>query len=96
MSEEKKDTDYYNADKRKEYNKKYYAEKKDIILKKITAKEQCQYCLKEVSHQNLLKHYSSRTCKKIRAQKDEINENDFNEKVKLIVEKILLKDKAIV
>jgi hypothetical protein len=48
---------------RKEYNKKYYADKKAEICKKLFVKVECQLCSRSVTHQNLPKHMKSSYCK---------------------------------
>ena len=47
---------------RKEYNKIYYATKKEEISKKLYAKEECQYCKRVVGHQQMPKHIKSKFC----------------------------------
>lgn len=54
------------AEKRKEYNSKYYASKKIEIAKKLYAKEDCEYCGRSVSHQNMNNHLKTRLCQERR------------------------------
>ncbi len=51
-----------NSEQRKEYNKKYYAEKKDEIKKKLFTKESCELCGRMVVHQHIWKHRKSAYC----------------------------------
>lgn len=51
------------ADKKKEYNKKYYESKKAVILTKLAEKVECPLCKRKVAHQNLKTHQSSGVCK---------------------------------
>lgn len=55
-----------NSEQRKEYNKKYYAEKKVIILGGMLKQEQCEFCNRYVAHQNMFKHQLSGICKRKR------------------------------
>jgi hypothetical protein len=48
---------------RKEYNKKYYAEKKKEICQKLFVKVDCTLCGRTVTHQNMKKHMKSNYCK---------------------------------
>jgi hypothetical protein len=51
-----------NSEERREYNKKYYAEKKETILKKLFTKEPCELCGRMVTHQHIWKHRKSAYC----------------------------------
>ena len=51
-----------NKESRREYNKKYYAEKKSAICAKLFEKEECLKCGRIVSHQNMKKHQTSKVC----------------------------------
>ena len=53
-----------NTEERKEYNKKYYAEKKDDIKMKMNVKEQCPLCKRYVKHQFMNRHQSTGICKR--------------------------------
>jgi hypothetical protein len=57
---------YENKEQQMEYNKKYYAINKEIIMKKLLFKEKCKYCERSVNHQNLIKHMQSQLCLKKR------------------------------
>jgi hypothetical protein len=61
-----------NSDQRKEYNKKYYAEKKATILNKLATKVECPLCKRQVAHQNLKSHQAKNICKGRRAESSEI------------------------
>ncbi len=67
IKQEKKN--YYDEEKRKEYNKKYYETNKAIILGSILNKEECKYCGKTVTHQNMVKHMDTKLCLKKFTQK---------------------------
>jgi len=45
-----------------EYYKTYYPLKKAEILEKAGRKENCEFCNRLVSHQNLTKHFKSSYC----------------------------------
>jgi hypothetical protein len=51
-----------DSDKRKEYNKKYYADNKATICGKLTEKEACDICGKMVNHQHVNRHQKSKAC----------------------------------
>ncbi len=53
---------YPDKAKQAEYQKEYYAKKKDIIKGKLMEKETCQYCGRCVCHQNMFKHQKSKYC----------------------------------
>jgi formate dehydrogenase assembly factor FdhD len=71
--------------KRKEYNKLYYENNKDKILKKACAKCKCELCGREVIKNNLNTHYQLNICKTTQERNDLIkkrlkpidNENDI-------------------
>lgn len=48
---------------RKEYNKKYYKEKKKEICDKLYVKVDCTLCGRTVTHQNMKKHMLTNYCK---------------------------------
>lgn len=48
---------------KKDYNKTYYAENKEKILKQLLAKEECPLCGRSVNHQNVKKHQRSSLCR---------------------------------
>ena len=48
---------------RKEYNRKYYKEKKKDICDKLFTKIECELCGRSVTHQNMPKHKKSNYCK---------------------------------
>ena len=50
-------------EERVEYNKVYYAEKKEAIKAKLFTKVQCDKCGRTVSFQNLPKHKHTSYCK---------------------------------
>lgn len=52
-----------DSEQRREYNKKYYAAKKDEIKKKLFTKEPCELCGRMVVHQHIWKHRESAYCK---------------------------------
>ena len=51
-----------DSEQRKEYNKKYYENNKDVILQKLKTKVECQFCKRKVSACNLNKHYTLPIC----------------------------------
>jgi uncharacterized protein (DUF1919 family) len=54
---------YPDKIKQAEYQKEYYAQKKDVIKGKLMEKEKCPYCNRVVAHQNMFKHQKSKYCK---------------------------------
>ena len=73
-----------NSEERKEYNKKYYSERKALIQEKLSTKEQCSYCGRNVCHQNIPKHWKSKLCMSRREQHTiaMLLQNKINEIVK--------------
>ena len=65
-----------DSDKRKEYNKKYYADNKATICGKLAEKEACIICGKEVNHQNITRHQMTKKCigkaKQLAAKEDSV------------------------
>ena len=51
-----------NTEERKEYNKNYYCEKRDIILKKLCAQATCELCGRKVKYCNMVKHKATVLC----------------------------------
>jgi hypothetical protein len=51
-----------DSEQRKEYNKNYYQNKKNVILEKLKTKVECQFCARKVSACNLNKHYTLPIC----------------------------------
>ena len=61
------------AEERKAYNKKYYNDNKENLLKKMATKETCDVCGKKVSHQNMLiKHKKSKRCVRATEEKNKL------------------------
>ena len=58
-----------NPEERKEYNKAYYTNNKDVILKKALKKVECQFCQKVVIYNNIYKHQQTKLCQR-RQQKN--------------------------
>ena len=52
-----------SVDQVKEYNRKYYAEHKNDIIKKLCQKEACDLCGKIISHSNMKNHQQRSQCK---------------------------------
>ena len=84
------DSDKSTSSYREEYNKKYYEENKDKINEKLAVKEECKYCFRKVSHQNLKKHMLSDYCMTRR----NIHGTISTEKLKSTVEDIIAELKA--
>ena len=57
-----------DSEKRKEYNKNYYQNNKDVILEKLKTKVECEFCKRKVSACNLNKHYTLSICKTTQAK----------------------------
>lgn len=53
-----------DPEKKKEYNKNYYANNKEEIAKKLYEKKKCPICHKLVNHQYLTKHMKRAICAK--------------------------------
>ena len=53
---------------RKQYNKNYYENNKNVILEKLKTKVECQFCNRKVSSCNLNKHYTLPICKTTQAK----------------------------
>ena len=49
-------------DERKTYNKSYYEKRKVEIIKNGCLKVQCEFCLKHITNNRLLKHYETVNC----------------------------------
>jgi hypothetical protein len=50
------------SNKRVEYRKEYYQKNKDKLAAKLSAKEECVYCHKEITHQYMQKHQKTARC----------------------------------
>lgn len=59
----------------KEYMKAYYLNHKAEIKQQRYCKEKCEYCNREITHQQMMKHYKSKYCQTRRKLKQQI----FNE-----------------
>jgi hypothetical protein len=53
---------------RKEYNKNYYQNNKNVILEKLKTKVECRFCNRKVSACNLNKHYTLPICQTTQAK----------------------------
>jgi hypothetical protein len=53
----------YTPEKRKEYNRKYYAEKKHLIHEKLYTIVPCNLCGMEVQYQYLPRHQKTKICR---------------------------------
>ena len=47
---------------RKTYNKSYYEKRKVEVIKYGCLKVQCEFCLKHITNNRLLKHYETVNC----------------------------------
>jgi hypothetical protein len=56
--------DSQDKEERQKYNKNYYETNKDKILEKLTTKVTCKFCNREVSYNNLNKHYTLPICER--------------------------------
>jgi hypothetical protein len=63
-----KDKKYNNTP---EYNKKYYAEHREAILKTLTEKCSCTLCGRKVNYGQMTRHKSSKLCFKNRKPQSE-------------------------
>jgi len=63
-----KDKKYNNTP---EYNKKYYAEHREAILKTLTEKCSCTLCGRKVNYGQITRHKSSKLCFKNRKPQPE-------------------------
>jgi hypothetical protein len=63
--------------KRQNYNKFYYQDNKEAILKKACEKIQCEFCHRTVIKNNIISHYKSEICRRksalVRALEDRRN-----------------------
>ena len=64
----------------KEYMKAYYMKNIIGIKQQRYSKEKCEYCNREVTHQQMMKHFKSKYCetrRKLKKQNfDELNNNN--------------------
>jgi len=69
INEVKRNKKGLSLDYIKEYNRKYYAEHKSEIMKKLCTKEKCPLCGKLISHSNMKNHQQKSQCKAKQNQK---------------------------
>jgi len=50
---------------KKDYNRKYYDNNREKIIKKACEKKQCNLCGKFIAHKTVVKHQTTNLCKKI-------------------------------
>lgn len=69
--------------KRKEYNKKYYAEHKKQIIEKLCSKVECPFCNRLIIYNHLEKHKKTALCKRFQNIKinDKIRKDQEHERV---------------
>ena len=79
---------------RKAYNKKYYEEHGKEINEKLAVKEECKYCSRKVSHQNLKKHMLSDYCMTRRNIHNTITTEKLKTTIEDIIEELKAKHKA--
>jgi hypothetical protein len=60
-----------NQEERKAYNKTYYSVNREIILKDLCSRVECEYCGRTVIKNNILIHERSEICKRHRQRKME-------------------------
>ena len=63
-----------NSELRKQYNKNYYENNKNVILEKLTKKVNCQLCNRQVSSCNLNNHYKLSICQRTQAKNKYLDE----------------------
>jgi hypothetical protein len=48
---------------RNQYMKDYYKKNKEAILEKVMVKQECPYCSRVISYQQMMKHQKTKYCK---------------------------------
>jgi hypothetical protein len=71
-----------NPEQRKEYNKIYYQQNKELALKKACARVSCVCCGRIITKNRLLNHLKTNLCKRT-----QLNENYINDRLNLTIEK---------
>ena len=61
-----------NREERKIYNKTYYSVNREIILKDLCSRVECEYCGRTVIKNNILTHERSEICKRHRERRLEL------------------------
>jgi len=61
-----------NQEERKAYNKTYYSVNREIILKDLCSRVECEYCGRTVIKNNILTHERSEICKRHRERRLEL------------------------
>jgi hypothetical protein len=61
-----------NKEERKAYNATYYAVNRELILKDLCSRVECQYCGRTVIKNNILIHEKSEICKRHRERRLEL------------------------
>jgi hypothetical protein len=74
-----------NQQERKEYNKLYYEQNKDVIKSKILKKVSCPLCNRQVNHQNLQRHQQTKLCNS-RQPKNNETKPDLTELLQILKE----------
>ena len=67
-----------DQENRKLYNKQYYENNKDKILEKLTSKVNCEFCNRQVSYENLNKHYTLPICERTQVKNNYIAQRQQN------------------
>ena len=78
--EETKIQNSKNKDYVREYNKKYYHDNKERIIKMISERINCPWCGKNMAKSNIYKHQKRIKCMKKRIEQDKVRE--LEEKIK--------------
>jgi hypothetical protein len=69
-------------DQRKDYNKNYYQQNKELALKKACARVACPCCGRIITKNRLLSHMKTDLCKRT-----QLNENYINDRLHLTIVK---------
>lgn len=67
---------FQDKEKQKQYNQIYYSKNKEKIFSKISKKEACPFCGREIRHDNMLKHIKSEYCQRRRKLLKQIQEEN--------------------
>jgi hypothetical protein len=88
INEVKRNKKGQSLDQVKEYNRKYYAEHKNDIIKKLCQKEACLLCGKKISHNNMKNHQQRSQCKAKQAVTKVVDIQALQTEIDIIVQKL--------
>lgn len=77
-----------STEEMREYNKRYYQQKREEILRHVLKKVQCPDCGRQVNHQNLTSHRRTKLCQRRRQTQEQKSTEELENELRKAEEQI--------